>query len=116
MHKNTSYFPAYEIVMDDLRDYRFYAEDMLHPNMLAINYIWNTFKDCYMNAETILLMKEVEKVVQASKHKPFNSQTKAFQSFARQFYDKIQYLKAQHKILFEEEENYFKSFLSGQSQ
>ena len=115
MFPNASYFPSYEIVMDDLRDYRFYAEDMLHPNSLAINYIWNRFKECYMEPDTVFLMKEIEKVVQASKHKPFNPKTEAFQSFARQFYDKIQYLKGQFQLSFEEEEHYFKSFLSEQS-
>jgi hypothetical protein len=114
-YQNTHYFPSYEIVMDDLRDYRFYAEDMLHPNTLAINYIWNKFKECFMETETALLMKEIEKVIQASKHKPFNIQTETFQSFARQFYDKIQYLKVQYNISFEAEENYFKSFLVAKS-
>ena len=113
LYPNTSYFSSYEIVMDDLRDYRFYAEDMLHPNSLAINYIWDRFKECFMEPDTLLLMKEIEKVVQASKHKPFNAKTEAFQSFARQFYDKIQYLKEQYHIPFETEENYFRSFLTG---
>jgi len=109
-HKQVFYFPSYELMMDDLRDYRFYGEDMLHPNTIAINYIWNRFKECFMEPDTISLMKEVEKVVQARNHKPFNPGSEAFQSFARQVYDKIQYLKEQYKIDLSEEENYFKSF------
>jgi hypothetical protein len=110
-YHQTFYFPSYEIVMDELRDYRFYAEDMLHPNSQAVNYIWGRFKECFIASDTILLMKEVEKVVQASKHRPFNTNTDAFQSFARQFYDKIQYLKDQFNISLENEETYFKSLL-----
>ena len=112
LNSNCFYFPSFEIMMDDLRDYRFYADDMLHPNTLAVNYIWKKFKECFMEQETILLMKEIEKVLQAFKHRPFNIQTEAFQSFARQFYNKIQFLKAQYLISFDEEERYFKSFLN----
>jgi hypothetical protein len=109
-HKQTLYFPSYEIVMDELRDYRFFDEDMLHPNKIAITYIWGRFKECFMDTETIALMKEVEKIVQATKHRPFNINTDAFQSFARQFYDKVRYLKGQYKIELTDEENYFKQY------
>lgn len=109
---NTSYFPAYELVMDDLRDYRFYAEDMLHPNDLAVNYIWQRFKDCYMSQETVMLMKDVEKITQAYHHRPFNPLSESFVSFAQQTYMKIQSLKESQHISFVEEEMYFKSFLN----
>jgi GSCFA family. len=109
---NTSYFPAYELVMDDLRDYRFYAEDMLHPNDQAINYIWQRFKDCYMSQETMVLMKEVEKITQAYHHRPFNPMSESFASFARQTYLKIQNLKESHQIAFNDEEAYFKLYLN----
>jgi hypothetical protein len=112
MHKQTFYFPSYEIIMDDLRDYRFYSEDMLHPNKTAIHYIWQRFKECFMGTDTLLLMKEIEKVAQARNHKPFNPGSEAFQAFARQFYDKIKYLQDQYKIDLLEEENYFKGFLN----
>jgi len=110
-HPNTIYFPSYEILMDDLRDYRFYAEDMLHPNSVAIQYIWEQVKYSFMLPETLLIMKDVDKIVQARNHRPFSSQTEAFQSFVRQFYEKIQYLKEHYKISFENEEKYFESFL-----
>lgn len=107
-----SYFPSYEIMMDDLRDYRFYDEDMLHPDKVAIKYIWGQFKDCYMEMDTQSLMKEVEKVVQAYHHRPFNAKTELYQSFVHQSLDKIRFLKDQYGIDFETEERYFKEALS----
>jgi GSCFA family len=62
------YFPAYELVMDDLRDYRFYSDDMLHPSGFAINYIWEAFAGCYMDNKTINLWKEVVKITKACNH------------------------------------------------
>jgi hypothetical protein len=103
-YKNVLYFPSYEIVMDDLRDYRFYEEDMLHPNKVAIDYIWNRFKECFMEPETLSVMKEVEKVVQALKHRPFNPETEQYKSFLKNIADKIRFLKEQYAIPFTNEE------------
>ena len=66
------YFPAYELVMDDLRDYRFYNDDMLHPSVSAISYIWEAFAGCYMDKETINTWKEVVKIAKAFNHR-FNT-------------------------------------------
>jgi len=85
---NTSYFPSYEIMMDELRDYRFYNEDMLHPNTSAINYIWSRFSDVWMNDETLQLKKEIEQITNGLKHKPFNSQSEAHQKFLQNLRDK----------------------------
>jgi hypothetical protein len=74
--KNTFYFPSYEIMLDDLRDYRFYAEDMLHPSDLAIDYIWDKFSVAYISSESQRLMKEVERVVLAHRHRPLHPGTK----------------------------------------
>lgn len=63
------YFPAYELMMDDLRDYRYYAEDMLHPTQTAIDYIWKAFSDCYFENETITLWKELLSVSKAMNHR-----------------------------------------------
>jgi hypothetical protein len=63
------YFPSYEIMIDDLRDYRFYAEDMIHPNQQAINYIWEKFGDSYFDKKTIELIKEHEKAQKALNHR-----------------------------------------------
>jgi hypothetical protein len=63
------YFPAYELVMDDLRDYRFYKDDMLHPSSSAINYIWEAFTGCYLDSKTISTWKEVVKITKAFSHR-----------------------------------------------
>jgi hypothetical protein len=63
------YFPAYELVMDDLRDYRFYSDDMLHPSASAIEYIWESFSGCYFEKNTINLWKEVARVTKAINHR-----------------------------------------------
>jgi len=63
------YFPAYELVMDDLRDYRFYDEDMLHPSASAVNYIWKKFSECYFDKKTIELYGEIIKIKKGYQHR-----------------------------------------------
>ena len=60
------------MVIDDLRDYRFYKEDMLHPNNVAIDYVWSRFGNAFFSTETIKLNKEIFKITAANKHRPFN--------------------------------------------
>jgi len=79
--ENTAYFPSYEYVIDDLRDYRFYAEDLVHPNYAASNYVWEKWVETYMNEETQTIMKQVAELQLAMQHKPFfagSSQHRAF--------------------------------------
>ena len=66
------YFPAYELVIDDLRDYRFYAEDLVHPNYFATQYVWEKLVDACMAAETKALMQEIHSINLAFQHKAFN--------------------------------------------
>ena len=66
------YFPSYEIVMDDLRDYRFYSSDMLHPNQTAIDYVWGLFKETWISEESMPIMEQVNQIQKALKHKAFN--------------------------------------------
>lgn len=68
------YFPAYELVMDDLRDYRFYSDDMLHPSTSAINYIWESFTACYLDNNTMNTWKEIVKITRAYNHR-FNTES-----------------------------------------
>lgn len=78
---NGIYFPAYELVNDDLRDYRFYKEDMAHPNNQAINYVWEKFSDTFFTEETKQLNKEVYAVTSASQHQllhPEGAEAKQF--------------------------------------
>ena len=82
---DTVYFPAYELLMDDLRDYRFYTNDMLHPSETAIQYIWSRFSDTFMSPETLELNRRIEKIVTAAAHRPFNPDTPQHKTFqARQ--------------------------------
>jgi hypothetical protein len=70
---NCSYFPAYELVADDLRDYRFYKQDLAHPNEAAIEYIWNKFSDCYFTKETRERNNEIQKNIRRSGHLPLHT-------------------------------------------
>lgn len=71
-NENTCYFPSYELLMDELRDYRFYKQDMVHPNHIAINYIWEKFQSIWIHPETISIMQEVNQLQKGFAHKPFN--------------------------------------------
>ncbi|MCW5517923.1 GSCFA domain-containing protein [Muriicola sp. Z0-33] len=83
------YFPAYEIMMDELRDYRFYKEDMVHPNQLAINYIWEHFTKCWMSSDAIGMMAKVEEVQKGLQHIPFNPDTEQHRRFENLLQQKI---------------------------
>jgi len=76
-----SYFPSYEIMMDELRDYRFYAEDMLHPNTTAIDYIWERFSETHICAEAKTAMHDVNAVQRALLHKPFHADSESHKQF-----------------------------------
>ena len=69
--ENVAYFPSYEYVMDDLRDYRFYSEDLVHPNYAASNYVWEKLIETYFSEETQAIMKQVAELQLAMQHKPF---------------------------------------------
>jgi GSCFA family len=77
------YFPAYELMMDDLRDYRFYADDMLHPSQVAQRYIWEHFSDTCFPKTTKEVVRQVQQVRKAMKHKPFRPDDEAFIRFAK---------------------------------
>ena len=90
---STAYFPAYEILMDELRDYRFYADDMLHPSPLAVEYIWQRFAETFIHPDSISIMKEWSHIVKAIQHKPFNSQSEQYRNFILQTLLKIERIK-----------------------
>jgi hypothetical protein len=75
------YFPAYELVIDDLRDYRFYAEDMVHPNYMATDYVWEKFCEACIKKNTRDIMKEINQVNAAKAHKPFQPRSMAHKAF-----------------------------------
>lgn len=95
----TSYFPAYEIMMDDLRDYRFYAADMLHPNTTAINYIYQQFEQAYLHPEAQKLHTKIAKIQAAAHHRPFDAQSVAHQRFVNNTLQQINQLQQQYPTL-----------------
>jgi hypothetical protein len=92
----SSYFPSYEIMMDELRDYRFYASDMLHPNQVAIDYIWERFSENYVSEESQKTMEEVEVVQKSLLHRPFNSNSESHQKFLDNLKQKINTLESKY--------------------
>ncbi|WP_315352018.1 GSCFA domain-containing protein [Segatella oris] len=75
------YFPAYEIMNDELRDYRFYKEDMLHPSPQAVEYIWEQFAETYFHADVFTMMREWKPIKEALQHRPFNPESEDYQAF-----------------------------------
>ncbi|KAF2515201.1 GSCFA domain-containing protein [Flavobacterium foetidum] len=87
--RNTAYFPSYEIMMDELRDYRFYGEDMLHPNQIAIDYIWKLFSENYIAETEFSIMKEVDEIQKSLRHRSFNPESEQHQKFLAKLQQKI---------------------------
>ena len=87
------YFPSYEIMMDELRDYRFYAEDMAHPSSLAVRYIWERFCEMYMREDTRRVMKQWEEIRRGLSHRPFDAKSEAYRRFLSQLVLKMEELK-----------------------
>jgi len=101
------YFPAYELVIDDLRDYRFYAEDMVHPNYSATNYVWEKFTSCCIDQTSQLLMKEINIINAAKNHKPFNPSSQAHKNFLKENLNRILKLKEGYPYIKIDEELLF---------
>ncbi|MFV5691399.1 GSCFA domain-containing protein [Flavobacterium sp. LT1R49] len=96
---NTEYFPSYEIMMDELRDYRFYGEDMLHPNQVAIDYIWKRFKETTISETAFSTMEEVESIQKSLSHKPFNPDSESHLKFESKLREKITKLEKQYSFM-----------------
>lgn len=94
--KNIYYFPSYEIMMDELRDYRFYAEDMIHPNKTAIDYIWNKFSETWIFGPTHIIMQKVADIQNGLNHKAFNPNSNQHQQFLQKLTNKIEVLKEEY--------------------
>jgi hypothetical protein len=101
------YFPAYELVIDDLRDYRFYAEDMVHPNYAATNYVWEKFITTCIDERAQQLMKEINIINAAKSHKPFNPTSAQYKKFLQTNLDKVTKLQEEHSYLDLKEEMTF---------
>lgn len=105
---NARYFPSFEIMNDELRDYRFYAEDMTHPSQVAIEYIWRLFSEVVISQESLSLMERIAKITQASEHRPFNPQSEAYRDFCLKQLEEIEKIGVNHpSIDFNEEKKIF---------
>jgi hypothetical protein len=102
------YFPAYELLMDDLRDYRYYADDMLHPSQTAVDYIWKAFSECYFDPTTLDLWKEVQGISRARNHRFISDSKSARSEFAKNILKKISQIGNRNsQIDLNEEKKYF---------
>lgn len=88
------YFPSYEIMIDELRDYRFYKDDMVHPNETAINYIWEKFNLVWISKDAQQTMQKIETIQKGLLHRPFNSTSKQHQEFLKNITTKINELQS----------------------
>jgi len=105
----THYFPAYELVMDVLRDYRFYDKDLVHPNYMATNFVLENFMENYVEAESRLLSEEIRKLQISRKHRALHPETQAHRRFLRDQYSKTLELAGKYPYLdFKAELEHFK--------
>ena len=95
----TNYFPSYELMMDELRDYRFYTEDMVHPNKTAIQYIWEKFFEVWISEKAIPIMGDVETIQKALAHKPFHPEAEKHQKFRMHLQQKIDYIQKRYPFI-----------------
>ena len=92
---SATYFPSYEIMMDELRDYRFYAEDLLHPSRVEIDYICESFKETSISETAFSIMDEVETIQKGLAHRPFNANSESHQQFLSKLQDRITVVQKQ---------------------
>lgn len=103
-YQNANYFPAYELMIDDLRDYRFYKADMMHPNELAVDYIFEKFTEACIEKKSIALMQQILQSKNNLSHRPRNAGSEAHQKFLKQQLSVIESLCAKYSFFnFEEE-------------
>jgi hypothetical protein len=111
-NEEVNYFPAYEIMMDDLRDYRFYASDLLHPSADAEEYIWGKFTDSYFDKDAKEIIHQWQLVKKLIEHKPFHLDSIAHQKFLKETLIKLEMLST--KLNVEEEMDNVRKFLINQ--
>ena len=99
VRKNIHYFPSYEIMMDELRDYRFYAEDMIHPNQIAIHYIWERFAETWFAENTKPILKAVDSIQKGMQHKPFYKDSEEHKQFLQNLEAKKERLQNQFPFI-----------------
>lgn len=92
-NENLFYFPAYELMIDELRDYRFYDIDLVHPNTLAIELIWERFKNCFFQDKTLAILQKVESIQKDLQHRPFHEFSEPHRAFKAKIDKKIKDLQ-----------------------
>ena len=105
---NVHYFPSYEILIDDLRDYRYYAEDLAHPSKMAVEYVWERFCEYALTDKARELLPKIEQIVSAAGHRPFNPESDAHRAFCRKMLAKAEEM---HEIDFALEKEAFERYL-----
>lgn len=93
------YFPAYELIIDDLRDYRFYAEDMVHPNYLATDYVWQKFRETCLDNYTQKALEDINVINAARAHKPFQPTSEAHRRFRQKNLATVRQLQQQYPFI-----------------
>ncbi len=106
-----NYFPSYELVLDDLRDYRFYESDLLHPNNQAIEYIWTKFSEACFDSHTQIFLKKWQKVIYSLNHKPFFPNRRIHQSFIAKLILELENLEKEFEIDVKNEKEFLKNEL-----
>lgn len=107
-NKQVFYFPAFELILDDLRDYRFYAEDLVHPNYAATQYVWEKFQEVCIDEPSRKLLTEINQVNAARHHKAFNAASNQHKAFLQLNLEKVKKLAEAHPFLnFDADEKYF---------
>jgi len=102
------YFPAYELIIDDLRDYRFYKQDLVHPNELAIDYVFEKLKDVFFSPQTNALFDKINDIVTAKEHRPFNELSEEHKKFRSAYLKRCEELQKEFSFLnLKEEIEYF---------
>lgn len=98
-YSKPGYFPAYELFMDDLRDYRFYDDDLLHPSSSAVNYVWEAFTKCYFEDKTMDLWQEIEKISRAVSHRIQTDSADQVKKFAEKILSRIYQISSKNPAI-----------------
>ena len=93
---SVTYFPSYEIMLDELRDYRFYNEDMLHPSQVAVNYIWERFEQTYFSEQTIIQTQQLRQLYSDLHHRPLHPDSEEYLQFQKRTQEKARALQLEY--------------------